>query len=115
MFRIRHRGQAPAVRGTVGASNRCSARTWNWHRMTGAPPVLDFSPLPLDGLEGWAMAGRGRFNSLGGDVVESEGGPGILWYAPEQFADFVLAVEWRVTAIEGNSGVFLGRKSQRLK
>ena len=66
-----------------------------------------FAPLPLGGLKGWAMAGRGRFNSLGGDIVESEGGPGILWYTPAQFDDFVLAVEWRVSAVEDNSGVFL--------
>lgn len=53
------------------------------------------------------MAGFGRFNLVEGAVLETEGGPGLLWYTQEEFADFVLTVDWRVSGIEDNSGVFL--------
>jgi hypothetical protein len=65
--------------------------------------------IPLfDGtLSGWQMAGAGRFNLIGGGVLESEGGPGVLWYARSAFADFVLYVDWRLSSPEDNSGVYL--------
>lgn len=58
-------------------------------------------------LRGWRMAGPGGFRWAGPGVLESFGGSGLLWYADEAFADFILQVEWRVTAPEDNSGVFL--------
>src|SRR4051812_23865269 len=64
-----------------------------------------FSLLTSD-LAGWRMAGQGRFRALEGGIIESSGGPGLLWY-PQAFADFLLRVEWRLTSIEDNSGVFL--------
>jgi Domain of Unknown Function (DUF1080) len=59
------------------------------------------------GLAGWRMAGRGGFHELGNGLIQSYGGSGLFWYAQEQFADFVLSVEWRTSALEDNSGVFL--------
>jgi hypothetical protein len=56
---------------------------------------------------GWHMAGLGGFRGLAEGVVESYGGPGLLWYADEIFEDFVLSVEWRIALPEDNSGVFL--------
>jgi hypothetical protein len=53
------------------------------------------------------MAGSGRFNIIGGEVLESEGGPGVLWYTRAAFADFVLSVDWRLSSLEDNSGVYL--------
>ena len=58
-------------------------------------------------LEGWQMAGFGRFRLLDDEIVESEGGPGLLWYTQRQFSDFVLTVEWRTFTAQGNSGIFI--------
>ena len=38
---------------------------------------------------GWQMAGVGGFNILG-DMLETFGGLGLLWYTREQFANFAL-------------------------
>jgi hypothetical protein len=46
------------------------------------------------------MVGQGRFRALDGGIVESFGGPGLFWYAPRAFADFVLKVGWRLSSIE---------------
>src|SRR5258708_26731523 len=56
------------------------------------------------------MSGRGRFN-LFGNVLQAEGGIGLLWYAPEEFQDFVLRVDWRASSLDDNSGVFLRFRS----
>lgn len=59
-------------------------------------------------LSGWRMAGSGGFRPSGdGGGFESCGGPGILWYAKEEFGDFVLRVRWRLTDAHDNSGVFV--------
>jgi 3-keto-disaccharide hydrolase len=58
-------------------------------------------------LKGWRVAGAGGFRQLPGNVVESYGGPGLFWYAPEKFEDFRLCIEWRIASVEDNSGVFL--------
>jgi hypothetical protein len=55
----------------------------------------------------WQMAGTGRFNITGDGVLESEGGPGLLWYTRAAFADFLLYVDWRLSSLEDNSGVYL--------
>jgi hypothetical protein len=66
-----------------------------------------FSPLFRGTLTDWRMAGTGRFNIIDGGVLESEGGPGVLWYTGAAFADFVLCVDWRLSSIEDNSGVYV--------
>jgi hypothetical protein len=63
------------------------------------------APAPID-LSTWHMAGAGGFRPQG-DVIESYGGPGILWYEPAIFGDFVLRIAWRVHSAEDNSGVFV--------
>jgi hypothetical protein len=55
----------------------------------------------------WRMAGHGGFRAVGPGTIESEGGPGILWYPGLEVADFTLAIDWRLSAPEDNSGVFL--------
>lgn len=60
---------------------------------------------PID-LSNWRMAGAGGFKPCG-DVIQSYGGPGIFWYEPAAFRDFVLRIEWRVQAAEDNSGIFV--------
>jgi Domain of Unknown Function (DUF1080) len=66
-----------------------------------------FTPLFQGSLTGWQMAGHGRFDIVGGEVLESEGGPGLLWYTSAAYADFVLYVDWRLSSPEDNSGVYL--------
>jgi Domain of Unknown Function (DUF1080) len=55
-----------------------------------------------------ADGGPGGFRWIGAeDAVESFSGSGLLWYAAAEFDDFVLRVEWRITRLEDNSGIFL--------
>lgn len=70
-----------------------------------AATAARFDPAPID-LSGWRIAGDGGFKPNGG-IIESYGGPGILWYEPAEFRDFILRIEWRVQAAEDNSGVFV--------
>ncbi|NOJ40016.1 3-keto-disaccharide hydrolase [Bradyrhizobium australiense] len=62
--------------------------------------------LAASRLTHWRMAGPGGFRNVEG-VIESFGGPGLFWYAEEAFDDLVLSVEWRLSSLEDNSGVFL--------
>lgn len=69
--------------------------------------MYHFHSLFAEGLPGWRMAGRGGFRWLGDGVIESYGGPGLLWYAQEIYENFVLKVEWRTMRGDANSGVFI--------
>jgi hypothetical protein len=74
-----------------------------------APRPQRAEPLILfDGgtLDGWSQAGPGGFQVVDG-VMQSQGGMGLLWYAERMFGDFVLDLDWRVTAAADNSGVFV--------
>ena len=42
-----------------------------------------------------------------GKVLETFGGYGLYWYVKEQFANFVLRLEWRVARRDDNSGVYI--------
>ena len=66
-----------------------------------------FVPLGTGGLDGWKMAGAGGFVELGGNIIESSGGIGLLWFAGQQFQNFILRVDWRASAQDDNSGVFI--------
>jgi len=66
-----------------------------------------YEAVLLEPLTAWRMLGDGAFRRAGPGVVESSGGPGVLWYAREAFDDLVLVVDWRLTAPEANSGVFV--------
>jgi Domain of Unknown Function (DUF1080) len=65
------------------------------------------TPLFYDSLVGWQMAGYGRVNVIGGTALETEGGPGVLWYTSAAFTDYVLCVDWRLSSVDDNSGVYL--------
>lgn len=65
-----------------------------------------FDTLSFDTPGAWAMAGEGRFVSVGPGLLESHGGSGLLWYTPSEFSDFRLQVDWLAHSIEDNSGVF---------
>jgi hypothetical protein len=61
---------------------------------------------PLAALDGWRMAGDGRFIAHDG-AVESDGGPGLFWYRAAEFGNFVMEVDWRIQDLSDNSGVFV--------
>ena len=67
----------------------------------------DFETI-LDGtsLRGWKMCGPGTFVP-GQRMIISEGGMGLLWYTKKKFRDFILIVDWKTSAREDNSGVFV--------
>jgi hypothetical protein len=73
-----------------------------------APKVeADFTPLFDGTLNGWKMAGPGKFAVIGNAVLESDGGPGLLWFSQKEFDDFELRLDWRVNSPFDNSGVYL--------
>jgi hypothetical protein len=73
--------------------------------LTPKPSAL-LKPLYTGTLAGWQMAGSGGFLQVF-DILESTGGPGLLWYTREMFADFVLELEWQYADRTDNSGVFI--------
>ncbi|HNQ21642.1 MAG TPA: DUF1080 domain-containing protein [Phycisphaerae bacterium] len=67
-----------------------------------------FEPL-FDGqsLTGWVIMGDAAGWAVRDGVIVSEGGKGGNWLrSQEQYADFILRLEWKVSP-NGNSGVFL--------
>jgi len=71
------------------------------------PVEPNFISLGNGGLQGWQMAGFGGFMELGANIIESVNGIGLLWYTQQQFADFILKVDWRASNPDDNSGIFL--------
>jgi 3-keto-disaccharide hydrolase len=59
-------------------------------------------------LDGWNMAGEGRFVIIESDAaLQSEGGMGLFWYSENKYKNFILKLEWKVTEEGDNSGVFV--------
>ncbi len=71
----------------------------------GAEP--GFVPLGSGGINGWKMAGGGGFMELGGNIIESVDGIGLLWFTRQQFQNFILRVDWRASTLDDNSGIFI--------
>jgi hypothetical protein len=42
-----------------------------------------------------------------GALLETSGGYGLYWYLREQFGNFVLSLDWRISRREENSGVYI--------
>jgi hypothetical protein len=42
-----------------------------------------------------------------GAVLETSGWYGLYWYTKEQFSNFVLSLEWRISRREENSGIYI--------
>lgn len=54
------------------------------------------------------MAGKGSFAILQNEnVLQTQGGMGLLWYYRMKFIDFILELEWRASSKGDNSGVFV--------
>ena len=104
----------PAVFPALGSANP-SLTAFTLARRTARAIVQKAVPATVAGtlsllnptLDGWQMAGSGKFNVVGSNTVESEGGIGLLWYTKEEFADFLLSVQWRSINTFDNSGIFL--------
>jgi hypothetical protein len=103
----------PAVFPTLGSANpsltalslaRKTARAIVKRSLSVEP---GFAALGTGGLDGWRMAGFGGFIELGAGIIETVDGIGVLWYWKQQFADFVLRVDWRASFPDDNSGVFI--------
>lgn len=76
----------------------------------GPGPSEEGERVLLDGtsetLDGWRMAGPGRFEPQGDCSVRTVGGMGLLWY-PEELGAYRLTLDWKTDG-EDNSGVFVG-------
>jgi hypothetical protein len=59
-------------------------------------------------LDGWKMAGDGRFVIVESDsALQSDKGGGLLWYSEKEYKNFILKLEWKVSDEGDNSGVFV--------
>jgi hypothetical protein len=103
----------PAVFPTLGSANP-SLAALSLARRTALAIVsaslgaeAGFVPLGSGGLNGWRMAGAGGFIELGANIVESFGGIGLLWFTRQQFKNFVLRAEFRLSSPTDNSGIFI--------
>jgi len=51
---------------------------------------------------------KSYFTLVGYDKsLQSQGGMGLLWYTKKKYKDFVLKLDWKVSRINDNSGVFV--------
>jgi hypothetical protein len=57
-------------------------------------------------FDGWQQAGSGGFRVDNG-MLATEGGLGLLWFSDQEFGNFELKVDWKVTKKSDNSGVFV--------
>jgi hypothetical protein len=80
-----------------------------------APPEPEFRTL-FDGTLGtfqqWRTAGPGTFALLHGTMVAQPAGDHTVhYYAPEAFGDFILRLDFRLSDLGDNSGVFVRFRS----
>ena len=86
---------------------------------SGFTYLFDGSESDADLFSRWLMAGPGSFARVERTLVAQPGdGIGLLWYAPEQFEDFVLRLHFLLPRPRGenndNSGVFVRFRDPRL-
>lgn len=73
------------------------------------PDAEGFVPLfNTKDLKGWRVMGNAEGFKVDNGAIRSESGSGAqcMYYTKKEFSDFILRVEWRVSA-KGNSGVFI--------
>jgi len=84
-----------------------SAVSCSTHSKEDAPNnVIDLWTGEDSQLANWQMAGPGEFIHEG-NTVYAQGGMGLYWYNAQDFKDFELELEWQVTDVSNNSGVFV--------
>jgi hypothetical protein len=103
----------PAIFPTVASANpsltglTLARKTVNAMAEMARPKTTSvLKPMYAGDLRDWQMAGFGNFVQVF-DILESQGGPGILWYTREAFDDFVLELEWQYASRTDNSGIFI--------
>jgi hypothetical protein len=76
---------------------------------TSPAPAAGFAPLSLAPAD-WQMVkqpGSPATMIHYGTVLETSGWYGLYWYTKEQFSNFVLSLEWRISRREENSGIYI--------
>jgi hypothetical protein len=76
---------------------------------TAQAPAAGFTPLSLAPAD-WQMVkqpGSPATMIHHGTVLETSGWYGLYWYTKEQFSNFVLSLEWRISRREENSGIYI--------
>lgn len=107
----------PALFPTLGSANpsltalSLARRTADTIVQAAGPASQSgFTDLSLDPKD-WQMVRLPNTPNVGvqhyGRVLETFGGYGLYWYVKEQFANFVLRLEWRVGRRDDNSGVYI--------
>jgi hypothetical protein len=104
----------PAIFPSLGSANPSLTALALCRKTAGAiarelKPVSEPGYLPLIGgslEEEWDMVGSGNFQKFG-NVIESQGGIGLLVYKKEKFRNFSLKLDWRVMDTTDNSGVYV--------
>ncbi len=105
----------PALQPTVGSPNPMLPNIALGRRL--ADHLVPVAPSPAEGprrlfngvdLDGWEMAGRGRFVVANATLQTiPDGDLGLLWSTTPTPSDFVLRCEWRCSRADDNSGVFV--------
>ena len=105
----------PALFPTLGSANpsltalSLARRTANAIVAATTAAPAGFAPLSLAPAD-WQMVKQpGSPASVVhyGLVLETSGWYGLYWYIKEQFSNFVLSLEWRISRREENSGVYI--------
>jgi len=106
----------PALFPTLGSANpsltalSLARRTANAIVSATTPtPPPGFAPLSLSPTD-WQMVkqpGSPATMIHYGSVLETSGWYGLYWYMKEQFSNFILSLEWRISRREENSGVYV--------
>ena len=106
----------PALFPTLGSANpsltalSLARRTANAIVLATTPtPPPGFAPLSLSPID-WQMVkqpGSPATMIHYGSVLETSGWYGLYWYMKEQFSNFILSLEWRISRREENSGVYI--------
>jgi hypothetical protein len=104
----------PALFPAIGSANPSLTALALARKTAGAivdkltPKVeAGFTPLFDGTLNGWKMTGPGQFIVIAKSILESDGGPGLLWFSQKEFDNFELRLDWRVNNVTDNSGVYL--------
>jgi len=106
----------PAVFPTLGSGNpsvtalSLARRTASSIVSAAAPTVTaGFVPLSLAPTD-WQMVRQPNSPASMihyGSVMETFGWYGLYWYIKEQFTNFILSLDWRISRREENSGVYI--------
>ncbi|MDB5376949.1 MAG: Glucosemethanolcholine oxidoreductaseNAD binding site [Rubritepida sp.] len=106
----------PALFPTLGSANpsltafSLARRTVNAIvAATTQSPATGFAPLSLAPAD-WQIVKQPNSPATMihyGSVLETSGWYGLYWYVKEQFSNFILSLEWRISRREENSGVYI--------